>query len=158
MRLNFGHSSALGVAALNRLAQGPAATGMSIDTAIEALTRERCRMDSDMAGHIQVNFDDLSTLLDHLPCVLPDGGRPVRWGNKEAKRHGRACRLSLGTLGSPLRSGNCRNNVACSSIMNIYVHVHVDWINYKKAGVLIRQFISAVLEVRKPPPQTWANS
>jgi hypothetical protein len=72
MRLNLGHSSALGVAAINRLAQAPAATGMSIDTAIEALTRELCRMDSDMAGHIQANFDDLSTLLDHSPCVLPD--------------------------------------------------------------------------------------
>ncbi|MEA3123768.1 MAG: hypothetical protein QOD67_787 [Caballeronia sp.] len=56
---------------------------MSIDTAIEALTRELCRMDSDMAGHIQANFDDLSKRLDHSPCVLPDGDRPVPWGNKE---------------------------------------------------------------------------
>ena len=57
------------VAERNRLAQAPGATRKSIDTIIEALTTELERIDSDMAGHIQVHFADLSALLDSVKGV-----------------------------------------------------------------------------------------
>jgi transposase len=54
----------------NRLAQGaPAATRKSIDTIIEALTTELERIDSDIAGHVQAHFADLSSLLDSAKGV-----------------------------------------------------------------------------------------
>jgi transposase len=57
------------VAERNRLAQSPAAIRQSIDTIIEALTKELDRIGCDMAGHVQANFADLSALLVSLKGV-----------------------------------------------------------------------------------------
>jgi transposase len=53
----------------NRLAQAPAATRKSIDTIVDALTKELERIDSDMSAHVQTHFADLSTLLDSAKGV-----------------------------------------------------------------------------------------
>jgi Bacterial extracellular solute-binding proteins, family 3/Transposase IS116/IS110/IS902 family len=77
------------VAERNRLAQSPAAILQSIDTIIEALTKELDRIGCDMAGHVQANFADLSALLDSvrgvgkttistLICEVPELGRLSR--------------------------------------------------------------------------------
>uniref|UniRef100_UPI0026C1C30C transposase n=1 Tax=Paraburkholderia rhynchosiae TaxID=487049 RepID=UPI0026C1C30C len=77
------------VAELNRLAQSPAATRKSIDTIIEALAKELDRIGSDMTGHVQTNFADLSALLDSvkgvgkttistLICEVPELGKLSR--------------------------------------------------------------------------------
>lgn len=77
------------VAERNRLAQSPAAIRQSIDTIIEALTKELDRIGCDMAGHVQANFADLSALLDSvkgvgkttistLICEVPELGRLSR--------------------------------------------------------------------------------
>ena len=58
------------VAEHNRRAQAlPGATRKSIDTIVEALTKELERIDSDMAGHVQAHFADLSALLDSAKGV-----------------------------------------------------------------------------------------
>lgn len=57
------------VAERNRLVQSPAAIPQSIVTIIEALTTELDRIGSDMAGHVQANFADLSALLDSVTGV-----------------------------------------------------------------------------------------
>lgn len=57
------------VAERNRLPQSPVETRKSIDTIIDALTKELERIDSDMSGHVKMHFADLSALLDSVKGV-----------------------------------------------------------------------------------------
>lgn len=59
------------VAERNRLAQTHAQTRKSVDAIIEALANELERIDSDMSGHIQAHFADLSALLNSVKGVGP---------------------------------------------------------------------------------------
>jgi transposase len=59
------------VAERNRLALIHPQTRKSVETIIDALTDELKRVDSDMDGHIQTHFADLSTLLNSVKGVGP---------------------------------------------------------------------------------------
>jgi transposase len=83
------------VAERNRLAQSPAAIRQSIDTIIEALTKELDRIGSDMAGHVQANFADLSALLDSVKGV---GKTTISTLIREVPELGRLSRREIGAL------------------------------------------------------------
>jgi transposase len=57
------------VAERNRLAQAHLQTKASINTIIQALTKELEHINNDMAGHIQLHFANLSALLDSVKGV-----------------------------------------------------------------------------------------
>lgn len=83
------------VAERNRLAQSPAATRQSIDTIIEALTKELDRIGSDMARHVQANFADLSALPDSAKGV---GTTTISTLIREVPELGSLSRREVGAL------------------------------------------------------------
>lgn len=72
-----------------------AATRQSIDTIIEALTKELDRIGSDMARHVQANFADLSALPDSAKGV---GTTTISTLIREVPELGSLSRREVGAL------------------------------------------------------------